>query len=101
MCAFINADHADNVITRRSRTRFIVYLNMAPISWISKKQTSVETSLFGSEFSAMKQCTEYMQVLWYKLRMMGIPCVGPALIYGDNQSVLYYKTFPDSTLKKK
>eukprot|EP00957_Ditylum_brightwellii_P111577 8510587-Ditylum_brightwellii.AAC.1 len=32
---------------------------------------------------------------------MGIPCEGPAYIYGDNQSVLASTTIPDSTLKKK
>ena len=32
---------------------------------------------------------------------MGIPCEGPAYIYGDNQSVLANTTIPDSTLKKK
>ena len=101
MRAFVDADYAGDVITRRSRTGFIVYLNMAPIYWLSRKQTSVETSSFGSEFSAMKQCTEYIRGLRYKLRMMGIPCVGPALRYGDNQSVLYNTTLPDSTLKKK
>ena len=37
----------------------------------------------------------------YKLRMMGIPCDGPAYIPGDNQSVLYNTTIPNSTLKKK
>mmetsp|Transcript_6374 Transcript_6374/g.9808 ORF Transcript_6374/g.9808 Transcript_6374/m.9808 type:complete len:115 (+) Transcript_6374:1595-1939(+) len=49
----------------------------------------------------MKQCCEYLRGLWYKLRMMGIPVVGPALIYGDNQSVLCNTSIPDSTLKKK
>jgi hypothetical protein len=33
--------------------------------------------------------------------MMGIPCEGPAFIYGDNQSVLANTSIPDSTLKKK
>ena len=33
--------------------------------------------------------------------MLGIPCVGPAYIYGDNQSVLANTTVPDSVLKKK
>ena len=49
----------------------------------------------------MKQCTEYIRGLKYKLRMMGIPCEGPAYIYGDNQSVLANTTIPESTLKKK
>ena len=49
----------------------------------------------------MKQCTEYIRGLRYKLRMMGIPINGPALVRGDNQSVLANTTIPDSTLKKK
>ena len=101
MRAFIDADHAGDVVTRRSRSGFIVYLNSAPIYWLNKKQTSVETSSFGSEFMAMKHCTEYIKGLRYKLRMMGIPCEGPTYVFGDNQSVLCNTTDPDSTLKKK
>jgi hypothetical protein len=101
MRAYVDADHASDTTTRRSRTGFIVYLNMALIYWLSKKQTSVETSSFGSEFIAMKQCTEFIRGLRYKLRMMGIPCDDPTFVYGDNQSVLANTTIPDSTLKKK
>ena len=49
----------------------------------------------------MKQCTEYIHGLSYKLRMMGIPVDGPTYIYGDNQSVLSNTTIPDSILKNK
>ena len=35
------------------------------------------------------------------LQMMGIPCEGPAFVYGDNKSVLANTTLPHSTLKKK
>lgn len=99
--AKVDADHASDTVTRRSRTGFVVYLNSALVCWWSKKQTSVESSSFGSEFIAMKQCCEYLRGLRYKLRMMGIPCDGPSYIYGDNQSVLANTTIPDSTLKKK
>ena len=61
----------------------------------------MESSSFGSEFIAMKQCCEYIHGLRYKLRMMGIPCDGPTYIFGDNQSVLANTTIPNSTLKKK
>ena len=74
MRAKVDADHAADTVTRRSRTGFLVYLNCALVSWTSKKQTSVETSSFFSEFVAMKQCCEYLRGLRYKLRMMGIPC---------------------------
>ena len=95
MCAYVDADHAGDTITRSLRTGFLVYLNSAPIYWTSKKQASVETSSFGSEFIAMKHCTEYVRGLRYKLWMMGIPCTAPAFIFGDNQSVLANTTIPD------
>jgi hypothetical protein len=101
MSAKVDADHASDTISRRSRTGFLVYLNCSLTYWLSRKQTSVESSSFGSEFVAMKQCCEYLRGLRYKLRMMGIPCEGPVYISGDNQSVLANTTIPNSTLKKK
>ncbi len=73
MRAKVDADHAGDTVTRRSRTGFLVYLNSALVCWLSRKQTSVESSSFGSEFVAMKHCCEYLRGLRYKLRMMGIP----------------------------
>ena len=49
----------------------VVYYN-------SKKQGSIETSSFGSEFMAMKTAVEMTEGLRYKLRMMGVPLDGPA-----------------------
>ena len=99
--AYVDSDHAGDQVTRRSRTGFIVYLNGAPLYWKSAKQTSCETSTFGSEFVAMKQCCEYLRGLRYKLRMMGIPVEAPCYIFGDNQSVLANTCNPGSQLKKK
>ena len=101
MRSFVDSDHAGDTITRRSRTGFIIFLNSAPIYWYSKKQGSVETSSFGSEFIAMKQCCEYVRGLRYKLRMMGIPVDLPSYIFGDNQSVLANTSHPHSKLRKK
>ena len=99
--AKVDADHASNTVTRRSRTGFVVYLNSSLIYWFSKKQTSVESSSFGSKFCALKTCCEYIRGLRYKLRMMGIPVIGPAYVSGDNQSVLVNSSVPESQLKKK
>ena len=101
MWSRVDADHAADTTNRRSRTGFLVYINSAPIYWMSKKQNSVESSSFGSEFVAMKQCCEYIRGLRYKLRMMGIQVNGPAYIQGDNKSVLCNTSIPDSTLNKK
>jgi hypothetical protein len=102
MWAKVDVDHAPDTVTRRLRTGLFVYLNCAPVYWFSKKQTSVESSSFGSAFVAMKQCCKYLHGLRYKLRMMGILCDEPTYIEGDNKSdVLANTTIPDSTLKKK
>ena len=99
--AFVDADHAGNLVTRRSRTGFIIFLNNAPIYWLSKRQTGIETSSFGSEFMAMKHCCEYLRGLRFKLRSMGIPVDFPCYVYGDNKSVLVNGSQPFSVLKKK
>ena len=97
----IDTDHVTDTITKRSRTDFFVYLNCVPIYWMSKKQNSVESSFFGSEFRAMKQYTEYFRDLRYKLRIINILVMGPVYVHSDNQSVLANTTIPDSILKKK
>ena len=60
MSAYVDADHAGDPVTRRSRTGFLIYLNSVLMYWHSKKQTVVETSIFGSEFIAKKHYTEYI-----------------------------------------
>jgi hypothetical protein len=45
---FVDSDHAGDKQTRWSRTCFIVFLNMAPIVWFSKEQSTIETSVFGA-----------------------------------------------------
>jgi hypothetical protein len=62
---------------------------------------SCETSTFGIEFVAMKQATEYVRGLRFKLRMMGITVDEPAYVFGDNQSVFANTSAPALTLKKK
>ena len=52
--AFVDAYFAGDSLTRRSRSGFIVMINGAPLFWFSKKQSSMETSSFGSEFVAMR-----------------------------------------------
>ena len=68
---------------------------------MSKKQSTVETSVFGAEFVAMKIGIETLRGIRYKLRMMGVPISGPSYVYGDNMSVIHNTQRPDSTLKKK
>jgi len=97
----VDAGHAGDHATRRSRTGALILINRSPITWLSKKQTSIETSSFGSEFTALKQATELAVALRWGLRMSGVPLDGPSHIRCDNQSVVTNASVPASTLKKK
>ena len=52
--ACVDADYAGEVVTKISRSGYIVFLNSAPVYWLLKKQTSCETSTFGSDFFCIK-----------------------------------------------
>ena len=101
MTCFVDADHAGNKVTRRSHTGFIIYLNNAPIDWFSKRQNSVETSTFGSEYVAMRIAVERIKALRYKLKMFGIPIDGPSNVLGDNESVVKSASTVEARLTKK
>ena len=99
--AFVDADHAGNLLTRKSHTGIIIFVNNSPISWFSKRQTTVESSTFGSEFVAMRICVDMIESLRYKLRMFGIPIGGPTNVFCDNRGVVANASRPESTLNKK
>ena len=98
---FCDAAHATCHATRRSTTGIVIFLNGAPITWYSKRQNTIESSVFGSEFVALKIAIEKNEALRYKLRMMGIPIEGPSNAFCDNKSVVTNSTIPQSTLQKK
>ncbi|MGI0086022.1 MAG: Ty1/Copia family ribonuclease HI, partial [Nitrososphaerales archaeon] len=101
MHCFVDADHAGDKLTRRSHSGIILYINRAPIIWFSKRQNTVETSTFGSEFIAMRMATEMIEGLRYKLWMFGIPISTPVNVFCDNQSVVLNLQNPESTMKKR
>ena len=99
---FVDADHAGDQVTRRSRTGILIYVNKAPIMWYSKRQNTVETSTYGSELVAMRLAVDMIKALKYKLWMFGIDILKDEVkIYGDNNAVIINTSVPESTLKKK
>ena len=75
-------------MTRRSRTGYFIFFNTALINWLSKKQATIEGSVFGAEFVAMKTGVEAIRGIRYKLRMMGVTLTGSTYVYGGNISVI-------------
>ena len=98
---FVDANHAHDKVTGRSITGLISFIGSTPTTYKSKSQTTVQTSTFGAEFTALKRAVEEAVTLRYYLRAMGIKVSKPAAIYCDNLGVALNASDPGSTLNKK
>jgi hypothetical protein len=99
--SFVDANLHHDYTTGRSVTGVIHLLNLTPIEWFTKRQNSVETARYGSEFAAARTATEQLMDLRYTLRMFSAPLDGPAYLFGDNESVVTQSTIPHSMLNKR
>ena len=98
---FFDASFGSDLLTRRSITGMIVFINSTPVRWYCKKQNTVETSTYGSELVAGRIACETAIEYRYKLRMLGVIVKGPVVLLGDNMSVIQNCSLPSSQLKKK
>jgi hypothetical protein len=51
---YFDANLYHNMVTGRSVTAILHFLNQTPMDWCSKKQATVETATFGSEFITVR-----------------------------------------------
>ena len=98
---YVDADHAGNLLARRSHTGIIIFVNNSPIIWYIKRHNTVESSRFGSEFIALRIATEMIEGLRYNLRMFGVTIDGTTDVFCDNQSVVTNVSIPSYVLNKK
>jgi hypothetical protein len=98
---YADANLMHDLVTGRSMSGILHFINQTPILWFAKKQATVETATYGSEFMVARQAVEQILDLRYTLHMMGIPIDGPSWLFGDNQSVITSSTIPTSTLNRR
>jgi hypothetical protein len=58
---FADSDHAGYKVTRRSHTEILLFVGRAPIAWYLKRQNTVESSTFASEFIALKTAVDLIE----------------------------------------
>jgi hypothetical protein len=101
MTVYVDADHAHDLVTRRSVTGIMVLLNNTPVRWVSNHQKSVETSTYESDLFASRIATELKPEIHLMLRSLGVDLEGPALMLGDNMSAVLKPSVLSIVLKKK
>ena len=98
---YCDANLMHDLSTGRSVTGILHFLNKTPIDWYSKKQATVETATYGSEFVAARTCVEQIIDLRLTLRYLGVPIRDRSMMFGDNESVVKSSTIPQGKLHKR
>ncbi|XP_022030789.1 uncharacterized mitochondrial protein AtMg00810-like [Helianthus annuus] len=94
LVAYTDSDWLGCPITRRSRTRYLLILGGAPVSWKSKKQSVVSRSSAEAEYRAM--ATTVSEVLWMRwlLKDLDTTQVKPTAIFHENLAVKHIANNP-------
>ena len=74
---------------------------LSSVDWFSKKQATVKTATYGSEFVAAKTATEQIMDIRQTMRYLGAPITTKSFLFGGNRSLVTSATLPHSTLTKR
>jgi hypothetical protein len=101
LTSYVDANLYHDMLTGRSVTGILHFVNKTPFDWYSKKQSTVETATYGSEFVSARTATEQIIGNRAAFRYLGVSVVGPTYLFGDNRSVVDSATIPHSSLSKR
>ena len=101
LTTYVDANLYHDYITGRAVTGILHLVNQTPIDWYSKRQATVETATYGSEFVAARIATDQIIDLRTTLRYLGVPVERSTYLFGNNKSVVKSSTVPHSALSKR
>jgi hypothetical protein len=83
---FSDSDWAGCVDSRRSHTGWLVIVGGSPVSWYSKRQSSVSQSTTEAEYVAAAAVAN--ELVWWRRLCddLGYDCDGPVTVWCDNRS---------------
>jgi hypothetical protein len=100
MTTYVDANLYHDMMTGRSVSAVLNSFNQTPIEWFSKKQATVETATYGSEFVTAKLAIQQIIGLRIYLQYLGVAIKGWSCLFGDNGSIVTGGSVPHSPLKK-
>ena len=97
----MDANLHHDLFTGRAVTAILHIVNGTPTDWYSKRQATVETATYGSEFVAGRIAVDQIVDLRYALMYLAVPIRSKSFTFGDNKSVITSSTIPNSLLSKR
>ena len=101
LTCYKDANLYHDLTTGKAVTAVQHYINQTLIDWYAKKQPTVETATYGSEFVAARIAVQQIMALRLTLRYLGVPIKGETYLFGDNESVVTSGSIPHSQLSKR
>jgi hypothetical protein len=98
---FVDANLYHDLVNGKSVTGIMHLFNKTLIDWYTKKQSTVETATYGSEFVAARTAMEQIIDLRNQLRYLGVEVKGSTMMFGDNESVVNSSSTPHARLHKR
>ena len=98
---YMDANLHHDEVTGRAVTGMLETCTCTPSHCHTKRQATVETATFGSEFMAARIATDQIIDLRHTLMYLGVPIRSKSYMFGDNKSVVDSSSIPTSTLSKK
>jgi hypothetical protein len=82
--AFVDADYGGCRDTRRLTSGYVFLMAGAPVTWSSKRQTTIALSTVEAEYIAMSRCAQQMVWMHNWLSEVEVAYSVPGQISGDN-----------------
>jgi len=101
LITYADANLMHDHLTGKAVTACLHFVNQTPIDWFCKKQNTVESATYGAEGTAARTAIEQMRANKLTFMYLGVPVIGPSVLFGDNQSVVDSSTIPHSKLSKR
>ena len=101
LTTYKDANLYHDLSTGRAVTGVLHMVNQTPVDWFTKKQSTVETATYGSEFTAARTAIQQITGLRLTLRYLGVEIHGGTHLFGDNKSVVQSGSLPHSPLHKR
>ena len=98
---YVDANLHHDLAAGKAVTAALHFLNQTPIDAYTKRQSTVETATYGSEFVAARTAVDQIIDIRTTFRYLGVPIRDKSYMFGDNRSVVTSSTIPNSTISKR
>ena len=101
MTTYKDANLYHDLMTGHAVTGVLHFVKQTPSDSYTKKQETVKTATYGSEFAVARTAIQQIAGLRQALQYLGVPIRESCYLFRDNESVIKSSTVPRSQLSKR